>query len=651
MENKVEKNTRIDGMDQKKIGLIVEKVNNKSFVNYFAATYRLVTHNEMQKKKYSSVFERHCKDKKLFVEYLKNKDIYLKGKKLIGVNEYYQKIIFCYLISIDFDEDYFSKKYYVSKNAAYKQFIEESVFKLALPNKRCENQIEVFEFSIDFLLSQVELASIEGTYEKYSVDQNNQFVIETIKKSPYFDVKFYLNNNQDVKNSGVDPYYHYSVQGFKEGRAVSYFFDPVFYIKNNKDVDDAGINPVYHYTVSGVKEGRISRNIISKFMPSLSYESKKTTPEVVDNKLGKFIIKRNKYTHLILVHDDLRSRTGGIQKVVANELREINSEECLIISPTAINDIFLIQEANGMGKGYATSADIRLKIKNVDNLIVHSLINFNLHELKVSRIFDSSKKISFWFHDYSPICQNFLLLRNNYEICGAPALDSTACGVCCYGRNRAGHVKNYEEIFEKYRKKIKIITPSEASKALINNFYKKLKPKIREHYSIDGIDRKVIKKINDKNKLNVAYVGTDQPHKGLGYFIAISSIVENANYYLFSEKNKSAGKIKYVSCSAENPVDTAALLIAMDIDVLILPSKWEETFCLTAYEALSSGVRVLCFENSGNLSDLANKIKEVNEFKDFGSMVDYLRKLTESKDLVKNYFKLKDNMNMRYVHD
>lgn len=78
--------------------------------------------------------------------------------------------------------------------------------------------------------------------------------IELIRKSKYFDEKYYLLENPKLKS---DPCSHYYYHGWKEGKSPSFEFSNNFYLKNYKDVEDAGINPLLHYLKFGKAENRI----------------------------------------------------------------------------------------------------------------------------------------------------------------------------------------------------------------------------------------------------------------------------------------------------------------------------------------------------------------------------------------------------------
>jgi len=76
-----------------------------------------------------------------------------------------------------------------------------------------------------------------------------------IKESGLFDEEYYLENNSDVKQSGIDPLYHFVKNGWKEGRNPSRHFDLRMYKLVNQDVKD--INPLLHYIKYGAKEFRL----------------------------------------------------------------------------------------------------------------------------------------------------------------------------------------------------------------------------------------------------------------------------------------------------------------------------------------------------------------------------------------------------------
>ena len=123
--------------------------------------------------------------------------------------------------------------------------------------------------------------------------QYHALIAKLLKKNRLFDVGWYLENNPDVANSGIDPYLHYAAYGDKEGRSPMALFSPAFYkaksksrgrfvntlldytmvgwrkkyspsswfdinyyLSNNKDVRKSKLEPLYHYLHFGGLEGR-----------------------------------------------------------------------------------------------------------------------------------------------------------------------------------------------------------------------------------------------------------------------------------------------------------------------------------------------------------------------------------------------------------
>jgi hypothetical protein len=71
-----------------------------------------------------------------------------------------------------------------------------------------------------------------------------------------FDSEWYLEQNPDVRTSGIDPLRHYLQSGGTEGRDPHPLFDSDWYLEQNPDVREAGVNPLVHYLERGWRESR-----------------------------------------------------------------------------------------------------------------------------------------------------------------------------------------------------------------------------------------------------------------------------------------------------------------------------------------------------------------------------------------------------------
>ena len=75
-----------------------------------------------------------------------------------------------------------------------------------------------------------------------------------IVSSGIFDVNYYLNEYDDVRNNNADPVLHYCNYGWKEGRNPSRYFNTVYY-QSQLSSFEKRINPLVHYIKYGHKSG------------------------------------------------------------------------------------------------------------------------------------------------------------------------------------------------------------------------------------------------------------------------------------------------------------------------------------------------------------------------------------------------------------
>lgn len=78
-----------------------------------------------------------------------------------------------------------------------------------------------------------------------------------IRESKFFNESFYLEQNPDVRESGMDAALHYLLHGGSEGRNPSPHFDTLFYLEQYPDVKASGMNPLFHYLTYGEAEHRL----------------------------------------------------------------------------------------------------------------------------------------------------------------------------------------------------------------------------------------------------------------------------------------------------------------------------------------------------------------------------------------------------------
>lgn len=70
-----------------------------------------------------------------------------------------------------------------------------------------------------------------------------------------FDAAYYLEQNPDVRQAGIDPWQHFVKRGAGEGRRPNPYFDPAWYLATYPDARASGRNPLVHYLLEGAAAG------------------------------------------------------------------------------------------------------------------------------------------------------------------------------------------------------------------------------------------------------------------------------------------------------------------------------------------------------------------------------------------------------------
>jgi glycosyltransferase involved in cell wall biosynthesis len=176
-----------------------------------------------------------------------------------------------------FDEVFYLSSYpdlTISPGSAIKHYCEKGWREGRSPSRDFDTQYylsrypDVAEGSINPLLHFIEHGRDEGrqaaAHAQARVSASPKSIgrfageIETIKQSGLFDPAYYLSTNPDLDLSPEDTVRHYCMQGWQEGRNPSNEFDTRFYLANYRDIREAGLNPFWHYVTAGAKELRHS---------------------------------------------------------------------------------------------------------------------------------------------------------------------------------------------------------------------------------------------------------------------------------------------------------------------------------------------------------------------------------------------------------
>lgn len=120
------------------------------------------------------------------------------------------------------------------------------------------------------LLHYVEHGAAEGRLPR----PRPEAVPARARETDYFDAAFYVAHYPDVTAANIDPLTHYMAEGWREGRNPSATFDTAYYLKSNPDILASGEHPLTHYARIGHKQGRrtspppnIRRTVINNATP------------------------------------------------------------------------------------------------------------------------------------------------------------------------------------------------------------------------------------------------------------------------------------------------------------------------------------------------------------------------------------------------
>ncbi|WP_219123585.1 glycosyltransferase [Streptococcus constellatus] len=141
---------------------------------------------------------------------------------------------------------------------------------------------------------------------------------------------------------------------------------------------------------------------------------------------------------------------------------------------------------------------------------------------------------------------------------------------------------------------------------------------------------------NSREKTVVAYIGPDEEYKGYFDFLNIVDDLDLEKYDI-----KTYGHFPNEDCPAyiqQNGYFTKETIdrIYADIDVLIVPSKWKETFGFITMEALSYGVNVFVSENVGS-KDLVSQEHIFYDKKDLIEKLNSVQRETVNLKLLKEH--------------
>lgn len=449
-----------------------------------------------------------------------------------------------------------------------------------------------------------------------------------------FDADFYLASNPDVLAAGLDPYQHFMSWGWREGRDPNRRFSIASYLDVNPDIGPSGMNPFVHYVVTGRGEGRALKfdlgfryDILKAATPledriqalrRMFPDAEPTDSKVLVRALGR--VGESTRLHVSISHDDFTANLGGVQLCLRREAKALRGLGVAHIHlfPTAPGLVIDFERQrpliglllNGKLVGHFEAASLAehlgtLAAGKALSFAVHSFIGHNIG--KVMSVLEAmgAQEGFYWVHDFSSVCAQYALLRNDVAFCGAPPADSPACSVCVYGQRRRIHLAEHARFFRAFS--IKVLAPSQAAldlwsrsfpvapAAMVAHPHARLRPRRSE--AAPPITA---------GPLRVAFLGMPAEHKGWSVYAKLVERFCDDPRYEFHHFGKSPdpdveARFTAIEPTPEISEPMASAVEAQGIDLAIIWSLCPETFCFTAYEAVAGGAAVVTNPDAGNV--------------------------------------------------
>lgn len=250
-----------------------------------------------------------------------------------------------------------------------------------------------------------------------------------IFNSCLFDEEWYIKKYFDDFDINFDPIYHFLIEGVYKRFNPNQFFDVEYYLLENDDVKKNGMNPLIHYIKFGKNE---NRSISSNFNPeSLSLEEKLFYESDIYNlefeKGIKKIHELNLFDHEWYLNQYNDVKLSNVNPLI--HYLKIGVNENKNPSPTFDTHFYLltnpaVREKNlnplihyaneGINRGVPTNSYNKFSLLDNDSkfkFLLDKVVNL---ENSFNKEFDNNKKILDSYHEYF----NLIYLNNNVKAQG-----------------------------------------------------------------------------------------------------------------------------------------------------------------------------------------------------------------------------------------
>lgn len=163
-----------------------------------------------------------------------------------------------------------------------------------------------------------------------------------------------------------------------------------------------------------------------------------------------------------------------------------------------------------------------------------------------------------------------------------------------------------------------------------------------------GIKDNRHKKKFETSILRIGFIGNDTPYKGLPLLLKVLKQIQNKNLWQLDIWGGKKGKEKNSLVYYRGKFDSCSVADVYDeMDVLVVPSIWKETFGFVVLEALSYGVPVIVSDNVG-AKDVVRQYNERFIFTSESELSVLLNNIIKDRSLLVNFNEKILNLEWKY---
>lgn len=258
-----------------------------------------------------------------------------------------------------------------------------------------------------------------------------------------------------------------------------------------------------------------------------------------------------------------------------------------IFKISELNDLFTVLQKTGLNDIICTNLIYYTELQQIQNEIV------SLKQL-------TGAKLTFQLHDYYCICPSYNLLDKDGHYCKMQCTNSCLT-LNKYAAIQPCSIENWRTQWLLFLHNCDTITAfSETSKKILEEVYPTLSSRIEiTPHDVTYFQPYIRKKQNQHTRqhkgITIAALGEITDAKGAKVLEKLAKCAPaNHRVVVIGELHLPTNDI---ICTGRYSLESISLLVEKyEVDMIIIPSVWPETFCFTASEAECLNIPVACFD-------------------------------------------------------